>query len=84
MTRILCACALLLMFATSAVAAHESKPSARKVTGTTADGEKVTCKLERTVGSNLPRRVCRTQAEMELERELAREQLERDQNDLRR
>lgn len=40
-------------------------------------GERMVCRRERTIGSNRITRVCRTEAQMEAERELARDELDR-------
>ncbi len=42
---------------------------------TTSDGSDVVCRRERTIGSNMSHRVCRSRAEMEAEREAVRETL---------
>jgi len=49
-----------------------------------ADGERLVCTREKTLGSNRATRVCRTVAQMEAERELARRQLNQGVDQLRR
>lgn len=44
-----------------------------------ADPNEKVCKLERQLGSNKMKRVCRTRAQMEIDREAAREALSREQ-----
>lgn len=39
------------------------------------DDDKLICEMERPVGSNIPKRVCRTKAQMDREREAAQEQM---------
>lgn len=41
------------------------------------EGERMVCRRERTIGSNRITRVCRTEAQMEAERELARDEFDR-------
>lgn len=45
----------------------------------TADPDRMVCHVERTIGSNLARKVCRTVAQLERERELSREGLSKAQ-----
>lgn len=40
---------------------------------TTADGSDIVCRRERTIGSNMPQRVCRSRAELEADRETVRD-----------
>ena len=54
--------------AASAPAAAASKPTA-------SDDDKLICEYERPVGSNIPRKVCRTQAQIDREREAAQEKM---------
>ncbi len=44
-----------------------------------ADPNEKVCKLERQLGSNKMKRVCRTRAQIEIDREAAREALSREQ-----
>lgn len=44
-----------------------------------SDQDEKVCKLERQLGSNKMKRVCRTRAQMEIDREAAREALSREQ-----
>jgi hypothetical protein len=46
--------------------------------GKIASGQAMTCKVTTTTGSNLPRRVCKTQAEREQERMESQRTLEQD------
>jgi hypothetical protein len=48
------------------------------------DGEQVTCRREKTLGSNRPTRICRTKAQLEEEREIARQQMLRGTDQMRR
>jgi hypothetical protein len=41
----------------------------------TAQEDKLICQTERPVGSNIPKRVCRTQAQIDREREAAQEKI---------
>ena len=41
------------------------------------EGERMVCRRERTIGSNRITRICRTEAQMEAEREMARDELDR-------
>lgn len=54
--------------AASAPAAAASKPTA-------SDDDKLICEMERPVGSNIPKRVCRTQAQIDRERDAAQEKI---------
>jgi hypothetical protein len=42
---------------------------------TAQDDSKLICEVERPVGSNIPKRVCRTQAQIDREREAAQEKM---------
>jgi hypothetical protein len=48
--------------------AAASKPTA-------SDDDKLICEMERPVGSNIPKRVCRTQAQIDREREAAQDKM---------
>jgi hypothetical protein len=52
-----------------AASAPADKPTA------TAQDDKLICQTERPVGSNIPKRVCRTQAEIDREREAAQDKM---------
>ena len=52
--------------------AGTAQPSA---SGATPDEQKLVCEMERPVGSNIPRRVCRTPQQIEREREAAQEKI---------
>jgi hypothetical protein len=53
-----------------------SAPAATDAKKATAqDDNKMICETERPVGSNIPKRVCRTQAQIDREREAAQKQL---------
>jgi hypothetical protein len=44
-------------------------------TKTASQDDKLICEVERPVGSNIPKRVCRTQAQIDREREAAQEKM---------
>jgi hypothetical protein len=62
---------------TSAPAGGTAPVKAQAATGqTTASGEqKLVCSTERPVGSNIPKRVCRTPEQIEREREAAQDKI---------
>jgi hypothetical protein len=49
--------------------------SGAAATGVAADDQKLICQMERPVGSNIPKRVCRTQAQIDRERESAQDKI---------
>ena len=55
---------------TQSRAASGPAPAAAK---TASDDDKLICEMERPVGSNIPKRVCRTQAQIDRERETAQD-----------
>lgn len=65
--------AVALMVPALALAQGEGAPDEAK---TDAGEDKLICKQERKIGSNRLQRVCRTAAQIEKERELARERME--------
>ena len=63
--------------ASSGTAATKSQSSGAAVSAdkTTHEESKLICEIERPVGSNIPRRVCRTQAQIDKERAEAQEKM---------
>ena len=63
--------------ASSATAATKSQSSGTAVTAekTPHEEAKLICEMERPVGSNIPKRVCRTQAEIDRERAAAQDKI---------
>ena len=51
------------------------KAQSGAATGVAADDQKLICQMERPVGSNIPKRVCRTQAQIDRERESAQDKM---------
>ena len=43
--------------------------------GVAADDQKLICEMERPVGSNIPKRVCRTKAQIDRERDAAQDKM---------
>ena len=71
------AISLAMGIATAAVA-QESAPSTSSEAP--KPEQKLVCKKERSIGSQMVKRVCRTQAQIEAEREAARQGMETDDN----
>ena len=72
------AVSVAMAIATTAVA-QETAPSAA-TTEAQKPEQKLVCKRERSIGSQMVKRVCRTQAQVEAEREAARQGLETNDN----
>lgn len=62
-----------------AAAPTAAAPAATPSTAAQADGEAKVCKLEKELGSNRPKRICRTKAQIEAERAAARDAVSREQ-----
>jgi len=62
----------------TAAAAQDSAPLAQNTPA--KDSQKRICKNERAIGSQMVKRVCRTQAEMDAQREAARRGMETNDN----
>lgn len=65
--------------ASSSAAAAPAAAPATPTTAQAADTNEKVCKLERQLGSNKMKRVCRTKEQMEIDRAAARETLTREQ-----
>ena len=70
-------CAALLIAATigSIAYAEESAAPAAEPTKKTAPADKLVCKQEPVIGSNIKKRVCKTQSQIDEERDAARQGL---------
>ncbi|HET6471547.1 MAG TPA: hypothetical protein VFG38_06870 [Pseudomonadales bacterium] len=79
LTKVLCLVAVMQLLATwPARGAAEEAASAAGTTQSAAQSaynSKLICKSERVIGSNIPKRVCRTQAQVDAERTAAQEQM---------
>ena len=74
--------ALLLLsslLATSTLVVAQDRPEPEKAAPAKAE-QKLICKKERSIGSQMVKRVCRTEAQIEAEREAARQGMETDSN----
>lgn len=74
----LLAVSLAMGIATAAIA-QETAPSAAPAEAPKPE-QKLVCKKERSIGSQMVKRVCRTQAQIDAEREAARQGLETGDN----
>ena len=59
----------------SALKAQSSATPQAGTAAVAAEDQKLICEMERPVGSNIPKRVCRTKAQMDREREAAQDKM---------
>lgn len=83
MRNLVIAGAVALFAASQAPAQVASSPAPAPAAKPQADGDKIVCKSEKMVGSNISTRICRTKTEWEISRETNKRTLDRYNGELR-